>query len=660
MLRSGYVFLCGLLLVTQAYSQSSARVDSLLAALPHATDSTEIAMLNALCWELQYADPQAALQYGEKALTLAKEQGYLPGLAQAYNNIGFIKYNESDYEEAIQLFLESLKIEEKLGVPMRIGHRMNSLGMAFSAIKQYEQAFKYYQQAINITRSIPDKLPHLYALNGLGVLQMERGLLSEARDYFFKMLTIANAHQIHGLAGMAYRHLGEMFLVTYRYDSALLYLSKSANIFHEIGDRTNEAIALNNLGEIYFGMEDYEQAEKFAQEALSLRTALGNQYGMMITQNLMAKIYRQSGDLDQAIALADTSLSLAQQMNAKEGMRDALEVLMQLHLQKKNYARAVAYRQDYIAIKDSILNEEMSLKVAGLQMQFELEKKEQQIAAQQQQIVLLEQNKAIEKRLRFAFFISTVLVLFLALFIYQRYRLKQKSAHHLSLKNQEIAGKNEEIERVNRALEKRMLRAQMDPHFVFNSLSAIQHFITISDKTSALKYLSKFSRLIRQVLENSSTITVSIADEIKVLEYYLELESLRFNHQFEYSIQVDGNINIHDTEIPFLLLQPYVENAIVHGFCKGDVKGKLKITLDRYEDHVICIIEDNGIGRKAAQSMNGLQQHIPRGVSVAQKRLSLVNQENQHKTCVEITDLHDPQHFPMGTRVEIRIPLELN
>ena len=532
--------------------------------------------------------------------------------------------------------------------------------MAYSAIKQYEQAIEYYRQTIAIAQSIPDKLPLLYALNGLGVLQMERGLLSEARNYFFQMLEVANTHQNYLLAGTAFRHLGEIFLVTYQYDSALQYLLKSVSIFHGMDARTDEAIALNNLGEAYFGMEDFARAEKYAQEALSIRTALGNQYGLMITNNLMAKIYQQTGALDQAIAFSDSSLALARRLNAKEGIRDALEVLIHLYLDKKNFSRAVPYRQEYIAIKDSIFNEEMSLQIAGLQMQFELEKKEQQIAAQQQQIVLLEENKAIEKKLRFTFFISTVLVLFLALFIYQRYRLKQKAAHNLYQKNQEIASKNQEIERVNHELEKRILRAQMDPHFVFNSLSAIQHFITISDKTSALKYLSKFSRLIRQVLENSANITVSIADEIKVLEYYLELESLRFNHEFEYRIEIDKNINIYDTEIPFLILQPYVENAIIHGFCKGDVKGKLNITLERYKDHVLCIVEDNGIGREAARSMNGKKQHIPRGISVAQKRLSLINQENQHKTSVEITDLHDKHYHAIGTKVEIRIPLELN
>src|SRR5690606_16116785 len=116
---------------------------------------------------------------------------------------------------------------------------------------------------------------------------------------------------------------------------------------------------------------------------------------------------------------------------------------------------------------------------------------------------------------------------------------KQQSAQMLNEKNQEIQAKNTQIGQMNQELEKRMLRAQMDPHFIFNSLNSIQHFITINDKTSALKYLSKFSKLVRQVLENSVNTQVPIAHEITLLQHYIELESLRYNHRFDYVIHVD-------------------------------------------------------------------------------------------------------------------------
>lgn len=660
MLRSGYVFLCWIIVVAQAYSQSSSKVDSLLAALPNATDTSKIKILIDVGWELVFIDPPIAFEYSEQALSLATEAQYLKGIGHANSNLGFIKYNQSDFPSAIQYFLTSLKVEEQIGNPARIGHRLNAIGMVYGDLKKYDLSLSYYQKSVSITQSIPDKLPLLFALNGLGIMHMNRGLLVNANTYFSQMYDVANSVNNQSLAGLALRHLGEISMITFQYDLAVRHLTKAIEIFSKIDDKAEEAIAVNNLGEVYYKMEDYEKAEKYAKAALEIRMDTGFQYGIIITQSLLALIYLKQGLLDQAMLYADSSLVLARKLKVKGGVSEALEALVQIYLEKKDYNKAIAYKTESIAIKDSIFNEEISIEIARLQSRFELEKKEQQITSQQQQIVLLEQNKAIEKKLRFTFIISTILAVLLASFIFQRYRLKQKAAHNLFLKNKEIASKNREIERVNRELEKRMLRAQMDPHFVFNSLSAIQHFITISDKTSALKYLSRFSRLIRQVLENSVSITVPIADELKVLEYYLELESLRFNHQFEYCIDVDQNINIHDSEIPFLLLQPYVENSIVHGFCKGGVRGKLKIILKRQQNSILCIIEDNGIGRDAAQSLNGRLHHIPRGVSVAQQRLSLINEENQEKTTVEITDLYDWQNQPSGTKVIIQIPLDYN
>jgi LytS/YehU family sensor histidine kinase len=215
---------------------------------------------------------------------------------------------------------------------------------------------------------------------------------------------------------------------------------------------------------------------------------------------------------------------------------------------------------------------------------------------------------------------------------------------------------------INKELEKRMVRAQLDPHFIFNALNAIQHLITINDKTAALKYLSKFSKLVRQTLENSVSHKVPVADEVRLLRYYLELESLRFDHQFAFAIEVDEGLDIYNVEIPFLLLQPYVENAIVHGLRHKKGSGILKIQLQGEKDYLHCIVEDNGVGRKEAAKImvNSGKSHTSRGMSVTDQRLATLNTDQERKTQLKITDLYDNQQKAAGTKVEVFIPLELN
>jgi LytS/YehU family sensor histidine kinase len=210
------------------------------------------------------------------------------------------------------------------------------------------------------------------------------------------------------------------------------------------------------------------------------------------------------------------------------------------------------------------------------------------------------------------------------------------------------------------------LRAQMNPHFIFNSLNSIQHFITIREKEEALNYLSKFSKLIRRILENSRENTVSISNELQLLELYIQLEQLRFTNKFDYHIVVDKNLDTENTEIPPLLIQPYIENAILHGLINKNGKGDLWLSLEKNNGLLICKIEDNGIGR--ARSLEIEQRKVSRhkslGIKVTDERISTLSTLLDYKMEVVIEDLYEPNHAaeetsrPAGTRVTISIPFK--
>ncbi|MEH6764889.1 MAG: histidine kinase [Aequorivita antarctica] len=203
------------------------------------------------------------------------------------------------------------------------------------------------------------------------------------------------------------------------------------------------------------------------------------------------------------------------------------------------------------------------------------------------------------------------------------------------------------------------LKAQINPHFIFNSLNSIQYLIISNNKVSSLKYLTKFSRLMRDIMERSMDSKSLLSDEIKIIEDYLELEALRFNNSFQFSISVAENLDTEAIEVPALLVQPFVENAILHGLLNKPGNDKLLEVRFRKEDtFVICEIEDNGIGRKAAAEKKSplKASKKSRGIELTEKRLELLNQSQKNN--IDIIDKTNEEGEAKGTLVILKISIE--
>ncbi len=201
------------------------------------------------------------------------------------------------------------------------------------------------------------------------------------------------------------------------------------------------------------------------------------------------------------------------------------------------------------------------------------------------------------------------------------------------------------------------LRLQMNPHFLFNSLNSIQQMILAHEDDSAMRYLSKFSRLLRLVLHHSDRETIMLKEEMETLQLYIELESLRFGNTFRYQLSCAEGIEPEEMNIPALMIQPFIENAIWHGLLHKN--GDRQLTVDFNEDttdHLICTIEDNGVGREAV-TRNDKDIHRGKGIAVARERLQTYNKRHAQPCDITITDLVDGQGQPAGTRVTLILPL---
>lgn len=202
-------------------------------------------------------------------------------------------------------------------------------------------------------------------------------------------------------------------------------------------------------------------------------------------------------------------------------------------------------------------------------------------------------------------------------------------------------------------------QARMNPHFIFNSLNAIQYFMMNNDKIATLNYLSKFAKLLRQILDNTIDIKVNLEKEIEMLRSYIEIEELRFDNQFTYEIDVSPGLFPSNIEIPGMIIQPFVENAIIHGLLHKNDSGFLRISFSSNASHVICIVEDNGIGRTASGILNEKKstKYQSHGTAIAETRLQLLGGgSNGINSNIMIEDLYH-QGAPAGTRVRIQIPI---
>ncbi|WP_333819669.1 PAS domain S-box protein [Ohtaekwangia sp.] len=220
----------------------------------------------------------------------------------------------------------------------------------------------------------------------------------------------------------------------------------------------------------------------------------------------------------------------------------------------------------------------------------------------------------------------------------------------------DLKHKAEELAEANRKigeLKLMALRSVMNPHFIFNALNSIQYFIAKNDRQNAINYLSTFSKLIRGVLTHSVNDKISIADEIALLHYYINLEMVRFENKFEFQLEIDPELDQESIEIPSLLIQPYVENAILHGLYSKQGKGLLKITVRYDQDRVLFTVEDNGIGRAAAKELRSknFPKHNSMGTVLTEERLRLINERDN--VAFEIQDLVTEDGEPQGTRVNI-------
>ena len=216
-----------------------------------------------------------------------------------------------------------------------------------------------------------------------------------------------------------------------------------------------------------------------------------------------------------------------------------------------------------------------------------------------------------------------------------------------------------EFEKRIATVEMSALRAQMNPHFIFNCLNSIENYIIKNDTKKASEYLNNFGRLVRLILNNSRSNYVNLKDEIEALELYMKMEQMRLRNSFEYKIEIEDGLTPENYEIPPMLIQPFIENSIWHGLINRDGNGKVRLNFSNGQNVICCTIEDNGIGREAAGKINDSKKvkRKSMGMSITSERIEIINKLYNIENKVKIIDLYNDKNEASGTKVIINIPL---
>lgn len=583
--------------------------------------------LNLLSKAYVSIDLEKAKAYALQGIEIARTNTYTEEIGNLYNTIGTAYAFLGDNSIALLYFDSSAVSFQTINNKKGIISAYNNLGAVFYTRSDYKKANKYYYKTLQLSEELGDKSGIADALtNILGVNFVLEDYSSAVKNGYRAHALFIDLNDKQSQAFIC-QTLAAVFEKKMQFDSAYKYISLSINLYRSLQNK--DGLADNY---VLLGYLKKDSTISYLNMAIDLYEQSGNMYKKANTLQGIAFTYFDNKDYTKSLLFCEPLLKIARDIKSKALERDALELLMKNYIAKALPEKALFYATQLIPLKDSILNESTIQQISELNTKYETEKKEKE------NILLKQQNNfkdlEISKKRYFIYIviIISILILMASVLIIRQQRT--------------LAAKK------NSELKQRLLRIQMNPHFIFNSLIAIQSFIYKSEPKEAGKYLSSFANLMRLILENSTKEYIPLSKEIIWLGNYLQLQLLRFENKFSYKIETDENIDALSVLIPPMLTQPFIENALEHGINDIKYKGELLVIFKINKNYLLIEVRDNGIGFNTYEK-NKDKAHVSLALNITKERLLFLNKGKNEKIIFNIVS-----EELKGTHILFKIPLQ--
>ncbi|MGC4022057.1 MAG: tetratricopeptide repeat protein [Cyclobacteriaceae bacterium] len=448
--------------------------------------------------------PDSSIYFAKEAYALAEKINYPKGIATSLNYLGVAYFFKSDYKTDLEWQKKALAYAEEHKLLVETSNTLNSLALAYQYLGENSSAIKSYLGALTIEEKRKNNVGRVKVLANIALFWKGQKNYIKAIEFSEKALIIADSLKDSSTArANITNNLGVAYTETKQFEKALKYLQVSLSLNRQINQKQYIINSINNIGYCYMKMLNFEKAKTYFEEALDLTSKMDAPAERTLSLLNMAEIFVQQHQGKKALAFATDGFLLARKRGHRENILLAYDELSSAYSELGNYQKAYEYQKKARSLNDSLRSAEITNEIGDLQKSYEVEKK-------QYEINLLEKDDAIktiqlkqEKELRYGLvvFISGLVVVLLS--ILYAFRLKTSLNNKLVRQNVEITEQKELIEQINEDLKQQALKAQMNPHFIFNALNSIQYLIFKEENEKALDYLLKFSRLLRKVLDQS-------------------------------------------------------------------------------------------------------------------------------------------------------------
>lgn len=484
-------------------------------------------------------------------------------LADVRFNMALNCFRENRNKEAMEFYLQGIEEYQKQSNNDGLALSYTRMAGLFVNENQLNEAIKYGKLALEKLYLMKDPFSKLTVLSGLSGLYVQIGI--SKREYS---------------------------------DTAIVYTQKALEMVENYKYYTKWGQLSNSLSNIYYLREDYSNALKYSKQSLKFRNYLSPSENLISYLNL-SDCYSALKQHKQALIYLDSVRGVLNSVNDPYYFMSLYERIYAYHKEDGNYVMALAGLERFKSLQDSLFNVDKSKAINELEQKYNRSENEKKISE------LNKENEIASLNIKFMSvgILAAVLTILVIIFFYRQTVLKNRFR---SLET-----------------EQRLNRARINPHFFFNALNSIQTLATDKEKSaSVVQLISKFSKIMRQSLESTYEDLITIESEIEFITSYVEIQKTRFPGKFDYEITVDDNLELNELRIPSMLLQPFIENSIEHGFKNIDRKGLLKVMFKREQKDLIVVLTDNGIGFNMAKNT---KEYPSRATQIIKDRLALLN-----------------------------------